>query len=126
MRRIGIWWVPNRLSEDDWLTSSKIAKLFFVSSLLVIALTPVFSGVDTSKMTFWHRLPWGLLGIVGPIALFFLWFGMWRYWLRLDNSRVWAKRVWFFILLIGFWWGSVLYYFFVYLPQIIRKTRTES
>jgi hypothetical protein len=72
-------------------------------------------------MTFLQRLPWGILGVVGPIGLFFLWLGMWRYWVRLDSSRVWVKRIWFPVLLFGFWWGSVLYFFSIYLPQTLRR-----
>jgi hypothetical protein len=66
--------------KDDWLVTRPAVKLFAVSSFLVLALTPVFLGkVDTARMSFWARLPWGILGISGPITLFFLWFGMWRY-----------------------------------------------
>lgn len=110
--------------KDEWLITRKAAKLFLVSAFFVLALTPVFLGmIDTNKLSFWKRLPWGILGVLGPIALFFLWFGMWRYWARIDNATEWAKRVWFLVLLIGFWWGSCLYCFFVYLPQVFRRTR---
>ncbi len=120
-QRVGIFWLPSSLLRDDWLISRLSVRLFFLSSLLVIAMTPVFIGVDTAKMTFLQRLPWGILGVVGPIGLFFLWLGMWRYWVRLDSSRVWVKRIWFPVLLFGFWWGSVLYFFSIYLPQTLRR-----
>jgi signal transduction histidine kinase len=100
-------------------------KLFFLSALLVIAMTFIFSGVDTNKMTFWQRLPWGILGILIPFGMLFLWLGMWRYWVRIDRSSRWLKRIWFVVLLIGFWWGSVLYYFLAYLPQMIRRRESE-
>jgi hypothetical protein len=110
--------------KDDWLITRQAARLFVVSTLLVLALTPVFLGkIDTQTMPFWTRLPWGILGILGPIALFFLWFGMWRYWVRIDNSSVWIKRMWFVVLLVGFWWGSCLYCLLVYLPQVLRRSR---
>ncbi|SRR6266446_7310850 len=113
-------------SMDDWLTTRQAAKLFLVSTLLVLALTPVFLGrIDTTRMSFWARLPWGVLGVLGPIALFFLWIGMWRYWVHLDNSRAWVKRMWFIVLLAGFWWGSVLYYLSAYLPQVNLKGKME-
>jgi hypothetical protein len=126
LQRVGIWWLPSSWLRDDWLISRRTTILFFVSAVLVIALTPVFRGMDTTNLTFWQRLPWGILGIVGPIGLFFLWLGMWRYWVRLDRSSTWMKRIWFLVMLIGFWWGSVLYYFFAYLPQVMDKTRTET
>jgi hypothetical protein len=58
--------------KDDWLISSQAAKLFATSVLLVLAMTPIFLGrIQTNEMTFWARLPWAILGILGPIALFF-------------------------------------------------------
>ena len=110
--------------KDEWLVTRQAVKLFFLSTLLVFALTPVLLGkIDTSTMSFWARLPWGILGILGPIALFFLWFGMWRYWVRIDRSGRRAKRTLFVVQLLGFWWGSCLYCFFVYLPQIARREK---
>ena len=111
--------------KDEWLITRQAGKLFFTSALLVLAMTPVFLGrIDTAKMAFWERLSWGILGVIGPIGLFFLWFGMWRYWVRIDRSGPWAKRMWFVVLLIGFWWGSCPYCFFVYLPQVYRRVRS--
>ena len=126
LQRIGPFWLPSSWLRDNWLVSRSTPILFLLSAICVVALTPVFRGsVDPSKMSFWQRLPWGILGILGPIGLFFLWFGMWLYWVRLDDSNAWAKRVWFLVLLVGLWWGSCLYYFFVYLPQVIRKQRSR-
>jgi len=113
--------------EDDWLATRRAAWLFLVSTFLVLALTPVLLGkFDTKAMSFWARLAWGILGVLGPIALFFLWFGMWRYWARIDNASRWAKRMWFLVLLVGFWWGSCVYCYFVYLPQVFRRARVEA
>jgi hypothetical protein len=39
---------------------------------------------------------------------------------------MWAKRMWFIVLLVGFWWGSCLYRYFVYLPQVFRSTSAEA
>lgn len=119
----GLW---NRF-KDDWLITRQAARLFFVSTILVLALTPVFLGrVVTTNMPLWMRVPWGILGIVGPLALFFLWIGMWRYWVRVDDSKAYAKRLWFLILLLGFWYGSCLYCYFVYLPQVMRRSRSQA
>lgn len=113
--------------KDDWLITRQAAKLFFIASLLVTVMTIAFlDEIDTTKISFWMRLPWGILGVVGPIALFFLWLGMWRYWVRIDNASRWVKRLWFLVLLIGFWWGSCLYFFIVYLPQVLRRTKVEA
>src|SRR6266849_7564276 len=104
----GISMIWNRF-KDEWLITKQAAKLFLVSTFLVLALTPAFLGkIHTDKMPLWERLPWAILGVLGPVALFFLWLGMWRYWVRIDCSNPWAKRMWFIVLLIGFWWGSCL------------------
>jgi hypothetical protein len=121
---------PSRLwnrFKDDWLATRQAARLFFASTILVLAMTPVFLGrVVTTNMPLWMRIPWGIFGMVGPIALFFLWIGMWRYWVRVDDSKAYAKRLWFLILLLGFWYGSCLYCYFVYLPQVIRSNRSRT
>ncbi len=113
--------------KDTWLVSRQAVRLFFVAVVFVLALIPVFLGlVDPAKMSLAMRLPWTIVGMVGTISLFFLWFGMWRYWMRLDHSRVFAKRLWFVVLLFGLWYGSCLYYFFVYRPQVTRRQGTET
>lgn len=113
--------------RDDWLVSRQASRLFFVSAVLVLLLTPVSLGwVDIPKMTFFQRLPWGILGVAGPVGMMFLWLGMWRYWFRLDDSGAWNKRFWFIVLLFGFWWGSCLYFFFAYLPRVTRVRTMNS
>jgi len=114
--------------KDDWLVSRRATVMFFVAVILVLAVTPLFLGSveDPAQMPLGGRVFWTILGMLGPIGLFFLWFGMWRYWVRLDRSRVYVKRLWFVILIIGFWYGSCLYYFFVYYPQVSRRARLES
>jgi hypothetical protein len=108
--------------KDDWLITREAARLFAISTLLVLALTPVFLGeVHTNALSSWERLPWTILGILGPIALFFVWFGMWRYWTKIDRTSGSVKWMWFVILLIGFWWGGSIYCVFVYLPQVYGK-----
>src|ERR1700730_3299416 len=100
--------------RDDWIVSRQAAPLFLVALLFVLAVTPFLFGlVDLTNPNIGMKLGYGIVGVVGPVALFFLWFGMWRFWMRLDRSRARSKRVWFAILLIGFWYGSILYYFFV-------------
>ncbi len=95
-------------------------KVFFLSALCVIALTLEYN-LDTSKASHLQHHLWDVLGALEAIGILFLWLGMWRYWTRVDDSNRSAKRLWFIVLLIGFWWGSALYYFLAYLPQTIRR-----
>ena len=108
--------------NDEWLLTRRAVKLFLAAAIILVVSTPLLWGlVDVKRMSFWTRLPWGCIGLLCPVALIFLWAGMWRYWIRLDDSTTWTKRVWFVVLLVGFWYGSFAYYFLVYRPQVLRR-----
>lgn len=110
--------------SDAWLRTRQAARLFFIATLLVAAVTPqLFGWVKPLSMPIWVRILWSILVIVGTLALFFLWFGMWRYWVRLDRSTRVVKRLWFVALLFGFWYGSCFYYYFSYRPQVLRHQK---
>jgi hypothetical protein len=121
--RFLLWRGPS----DDWLLSRQAAALFCLSAVSSLAIAPILLGwVHLARMSFWPRLPWEVLGIVGAIALVTLYFGMWVYWVRLDDSGKWTKRVWFLVLLLGPWYGSCAYCFAVYLPLVLRKRQMET
>ena len=67
-----------------------------------------------------------IVGAAGAIGGLLLYVTMWFYWARIDSSSVWKKRIWFLVLLLGLWYGSCLYYFTVYRPQVaaFRKGAT--
>jgi len=115
-------------STDNWISSPRAAKLFFASTFLVLALVPRFEGwmVPATRMTLWLRIFWTMFGNAGTAGLLFLFYGMWWYWVRLDESKKYLKRFWFLILLFGFWFGSCIYCYFVYLPQVIRLKRMRT
>jgi hypothetical protein len=103
---------------DEWLSKSQAVVLFSLCSVLTLALIPVFLGrIHGHEGSLLFQTFWGSLGLLGAPATLFLWVGMWRYWAHVDNSRKWTKRFWFIVLLLGFWYGSVLYCYFAYLPQ---------
>lgn len=117
----GPWGLLN-LFRDDWLITRQATKLFFVCTIFVLALTPVFLGkIDPSHMPFWARLSLSFFGVVGTIALFFVWIGMLKYWIRIDQSGKWSRRLSLAVLTLGLWWGACLYCWAVYLPQVLRK-----
>ncbi len=119
----GVW----NSFKDDWLSTRQAARLFFASTIFVLALIPVSRGlVDPARMMLWMRVPLIIFAMVGTLALLFLWIGMWKYFARVDDSSGYAKRLWFLILLVGFWYGSCLYCYFVYLPQVMRRNRTRA
>jgi hypothetical protein len=113
-----------RKLSNEWLVSSTAVKLFILSSIFVIVLIPVlFTYVihAQGRTSTAEQIFGGAIGVLGAPATLFLWHGMWRYWARLDRSKTWVKRSWFVVLLFGFWYGSVFYCYFVYLPQVREK-----
>lgn len=112
--------------NDDWMSSKWATILFAASSFLIIAVTPVWFGyVKIPDATLWGNVLLGILGVVGALSVFFLWAGMWRYWLRIDVSTRASKRLWFYILLVGFWYGAILYFLLKYL-WVDRMSRRFS
>ena len=107
--------------DDDWFGSREAVVLFSLSAISSIAALALFAHIHPANMLSWAQLPLGLVSVAGPVGLALIYFGMWVYWVRLDDSAPWNKRAWFLILLLGPWFGSCLYCFFVYLPQVLRK-----
>jgi hypothetical protein len=115
-----------RVFRDNLVTKSYLL-IFLVSSvlfLLTIAMLEV--SIDPLRMPVWYRIPFTLLGMLGVVGCVALWLGMWSYWLRFDCSKAFVKRLWFLILVIGFSFGSVLYFFFVYIPQVTRRIKVNG
>lgn len=122
LQRAGFLWLPSSWLRDDWLLSRVTAKVFLSAAVCIVALIPVFEGwVSSRNFPGWFQLPWTIIGMVISAGIVFLMLGMWRYWIRIDDSpRAW-KRLWFFVLLFGFAYGSTVYCFFVYMPQLNRQ-----
>ncbi len=113
--------------RDEWLQGRQAVRMFLVAVLLVLAITPIWLRLaDPARMPPVLRALYTIIAMVGTVATFFLWFGMWRYWVRLDDSPRMAKRLWFVILLFGLWWGACLYYLSVYRPQVTRAGSRET
>lgn len=125
----GLWdfSFARRIFRDDRLASRGYASLFTISSILTVCVELLLrSRVEPAKMSFWIRLPLAFLGVFGTLGMMFLWVGMWWYWATLDDSGRWWKRIWFVVLLIGFWDGSIVYFLFVYLPQLVRRREANA
>jgi succinate dehydrogenase hydrophobic anchor subunit len=101
--------------SDDWLVSRAAGILFAVSAFIVLALTPLSLGVASVPDTLAGTMFVAILGIVGALSIFFVWMGMWRYWVRIDRSKPALKRLSFVVLLVGFWYGAILYFIYQYL-----------
>jgi hypothetical protein len=112
-----------RNAIDTFIVSRAAVKLFLVGTLCVIALTSLRfrPWPDLSQMPFPYKLISGILGLIVALGVNFLFFGMWRYWYRFDDSPKAIKFASFALMLGGFFWGSTIYYFIFYLPQIRRR-----
>src|SRR5579872_5897649 len=100
---------------NEWLTSRTATRLFSAAALLTLALTAILlEKVDSQQMRLAGKVLWTAIAMAGVPSLFFLWLGMWRYWSRMDSSTSFQKRLWFVVLLLGFWYGSCLYLLCVY------------
>jgi hypothetical protein len=66
-----------------------------------------------------------VLGVCVAFGICYLYFGMWFYWVEFDDGSKTAKTLWFVVLLIGMWYGSLLYFLCVYLPGYRRMKDRE-
>ncbi|HEV2135209.1 MAG TPA: hypothetical protein VGR47_13325 [Terracidiphilus sp.] len=91
--------------------------LFAFSSLAIIACTWLCAtGKVPPNPTTLANVAYGILGASGALGVFFLWGGMWRYWMLGRPANRILRRLCFLLLVAGVWYGAVLYYSVVYLP----------
>ena len=120
-------WGPYFWFTDNWIVGRLAARLFSFSAALILVWTVAFAAVSrygikaAQAIPIWHAM-WTCLDVGVALPIFFLWFGMWRYWLRLDRSKPWVRRLSFVALLFGVWWGASLYCLAVYLPRTLEQT----
>lgn len=63
--------------------------------------------------------------VCAAFSICYLHIGMWLYWLGFDDGSKTAKTLWFVALVIGMWYGSLLYFLCVYLPGYRRMRDRE-
>jgi hypothetical protein len=111
-----------RRMPTRWLVARPTAITFGLSSfIIIIGSIVLFRGLGLESK---DRVIQVLLAIGGAaiaVSAFFLWGGMWKYWIVCDSSSQLSRRVWFVVLIIGLWYGAVLYYLFVYLPDVQKS-----
>lgn len=115
-----------RISDLDWpriLYTRRAAILLGIASVLsIFTLVIIRSNVDADKLSPVAGIAFNATAAVSPAGSFALTICMAFFWLRCDSSSKAWRKVWFFVLLFGFFFGSaVVYYAVVYLPAV-RKT----
>jgi hypothetical protein len=111
---------------DRWLASKAACVLFALSSLAVTLMTVAFALELVRDSGPFSETLWGAAGVFAALSVFFLWSGMWRFWTKLDHSSSFARRCWFVVMLIGFWYGAILYFLFVYIPHVGRRSFAQD
>ncbi len=97
----------------------KTATLFGVATALsLVAIVLRYTEINFSELSRPALVELSLLGAAVAAGGFSLLVGMWFFWVKCDASLRWQRRVWFVILLFGFFYGAVLYYLVVYLPEV--------
>jgi hypothetical protein len=95
--------------------------LGLTAALSIWAIVLYFWDINLAQLSRsqFEAISWG--GAAAAIGVAFLLAGMWLYWIKFDRSSKRARRIWFFVLLIGFHYGALPYYVFVYLPAVRRR-----
>ena len=115
-----------RLDYDRLFFRWKTAALFGIASALSLAAIVLrYTEINFSALSRPALVGLSLLGAAVAFGAFSLLVGMWFFWVKCDASPRWQRAVWFVILLFGFFYGAVLYYFVVYLPEVKKVLRTE-
>jgi hypothetical protein len=111
-----------RWINDKWLMSKAASVFFAGSAFLIVGMTVVvLKDIDTGHLTLASNLLLGAGGVLSAIGAFFLWGGMWRH-CRLHNfSSPASRRLWSAILVVGVFYGAVLYYGCVYLTATAQR-----
>jgi hypothetical protein len=112
-----------RVSEE-WLMSKTAYLLFATATVVILAvsLAVALLGIPAEdEVTPIARAIWGTGGVFGALSAFFLWDGMWHYWKVCDSSSRIMRRVWFLFLLLGVWYGAILYFLAIYSPSVTKS-----
>ena len=112
-----------------WLYSEKAFKLFQYCASIMVVLgifmafmsTPWFWRLDAiPRADLPLRILGGALGVLGGPAALVIWFGMTACCMRDRTSSIGDKVLWFIVFFATAWFGSAVYFFSVYRPQVRR------
>lgn len=120
-----------RLSRLNWprlLYTRRAAVLLGIAAVLsVFTVVVIHSNVEADKLSSSANIAFNTTAAVGSAGMFALLVCMAFFWLRCDPSSKTWRAFWFFVLLLGFPFGSaVAYYALVYLPEVIRRLRNPE
>lgn len=112
---------------DNWLRTRAATTMFSSSAVLIIVLTLILILAPPDETSLPSRIVWAIGGILLGSSIFFLWSGMWRFWTKFDQSSRITRKLCFLLLLVGLWYGAVVYFLAVYVPWSRQQlTRGEG
>lgn len=125
---------PQRDELEDWLVWGGGPVAMLISAIVTLGVTVFLCGLtamhidDRSlrSMPAYFQDATNLFGVIGAAGIVTLYYSMWFYWREIDESKRRKKRLWFFVLLLGLWYDSCLYYYFVYRLQVIALRKQAS
>ena len=120
-----------RISDLNWprILYARTAAILlgFAAALTIPALIFFHGKLDPDA---YSGLKGGILQVIAdlsPLGFISLLVCMAFFWLRCDVSSKSSRTIWFFLLLVGFWYGSqIAYYVLVYLPAVLKQLRNPE
>jgi hypothetical protein len=99
--------------------------LEFVPASITLAVTQ-----QASNPSLAIQLGFALVGVLLTAAYAFVLLGMFRFWTAYDRSSPMTRKIWFVIMIAGFFvgisLGTALYCLAVYLPQVLKNPTRQS
>jgi len=102
--------------SDAWLVSKHASRLLGLSAFIIVGMSIILVANRTQAWISDGGAFLGAGGVLAAVSVFFIWGGMWRYWMICDSSSL-ARRLWFAVMVFGLWYGAIIYYALVYLPR---------
>lgn len=116
----------SRLNYNRFFFSWKMAVLFGVATgLSVVAIVLRYTEIDFDSLSHTALVGMSILGAAVALGVGTLLVGMWFFWVKCDASPKWQRAMWFVILLFGFFYGAVLYFFVAYLPEVTKALNAK-
>lgn len=113
---------PFEIFNCRWLSGRTASILFGVASvqtLVVSVFVFYLFSLDSIPIptSAWVNDFWAFLVASGVLCAVFVWKGMLQFWKKCDRSAKPVKRVAYFFLLLGLWYGAIVYYLLIYLRR---------
>ena len=113
-----------RLDIDRVLLTRTAAIVLGIAALISAAVTPLFhADLHFGALSRSDQIFFSAARAIGALGILLLLAGMWLFWIACDLSTKRTRTIWFFVLLIGFSYGAIPYYIFIYFPCVRRRLR---